>query len=472
MKKWIIFLLVVGVVLAGGGYGAWYLFAAGRSDNPYRTETVTRGDLLATISATGTVEPQDVIDVGAQVAGQITKFGTDADGKPIYYGSRVLGPHRDSSGAWVDGTALAFIDEKLYKAKVDQSQAKYEQAIAQVAEAEANVKKSEADVQQSQAKFDQAKQDWDRAQGLFLSKSLSQSDYDMYKAAFDTTKAALALSKAALVLAQVSVKDSQANQNSALATLEQDKINLGYCTITSPVDGVIIDRRVTLGQTVQSSFNTPSLFLIARDLSVIDVWASVNEADIGRIKIGQTVKFTADGCPGETFDEGKVHWVRLNATMTNNVVTYTVEVETKNPPDETAGRSLPFKLLPYLTANLKFQVEERKDVLTVSNEALRWKPQQNQITPSARKPARPPREQGGPDQSKEKADPSRGVVWVRDGAYVRPVKVKLGLSDGARTEIMDGIDEGAEIVTGDAPQGNNSGGATNPFTPQLFQRRS
>jgi len=471
MRKWILIVLVTGVVLAGGGYGAWYLFAAGRSDNPFRTETVTRGDLLATISATGTVEPQDVIDVGAQVAGQIIEFGKDEDGKPIYYGSRVRGPYRDSAGEWHEGTALALIDKKLYQAKVDQSEAKYNQAVAQVAESEASVKRSEADVQQSQAKYDQAKQDWDRAEGLIVTKSLSQSDYDMYKAAYNTNKAALALSKAALVQAQVSVKDFEANRECAKATLEQDKINLGYCTITSPVNGVIIDRRVTLGQTVQSSFNTPSLFLIARDLKRITVWASVNEADIGRIKIGQTVKFTADGCPGETFI-GKVDWVRLNATMTQNVVTYTVEVLTDNPPDETAGRSLPFKLLPYLTANLKFQVEERKNVLTVSNEALRWKPQPNQITPSARKPARPPREQGGPDQSKEKADPTRGVVWVRDGSYVRPVKVKLGLSDGARTEIMDGIDEGAEIVTGDAPLGNNSGGATNPFTPQLFQRRS
>ena len=143
---------------------------------------------------------------------------------------------------------------------------------------------------------------------------------------------------------------------------------------------MVIDRRVTIGQTVQSSFNTPSLFLLARDLKRMKVWASVNEADIGHVHVGQTAKFTVDAYPGETFT-GKVGLVRLNATMTNNVVTYTVEVLTDNPVDKNHPNG---KLLPYLTANLKFEVDTRKGALTVSNEALRWKPAATQVAPDAR----------------------------------------------------------------------------------------
>ena len=162
--------------------------------------------------------------------------------------------------------------------------------------------------------------------------------------------------------ANVAVGEATIQQNEA--ALEMAKTNLGYSTIKSPVDGVIIDRRVNIGQTVVASLNAPSLFLIAKDLRRMQVWASVNEADIGRIHPSMPVRFTVDAYPGEVF-RGKVVQVRLNATMTQNVVTYTVVVTTDNSDG---------KLLPYLTANVNFELEQRDNVLLVPNAALRWKP--------------------------------------------------------------------------------------------------
>jgi HlyD family secretion protein len=289
----------------------------------------------------------------------------------------------------------------------------------------------------------------------------------------------VAQDKAALAQADVQVKEFQAaadnakaNVSAVKAQLKQDEINLGYTVIKAPVKGRVIDRRVTLGQTVQSSFNTPSLFLLARDLKKMKVWASVNEADIGHVFVGQTVQFTVDAYPGETF-KGKVGLIRLNATMTNNVVTYTVEVLTDNPTDTAHPDG---KLLPYLTANLKFEVARHSDALTVSNEALRWKPDVKQVAPDARaayQKAMHKRDaaEGGKDKEPElsASAPNKGVVWVQDGQFVRPVKVKLGLSDGTRTEITDGkLEEGAVIVTGDALAVSEGDNGSNPFAPQMF----
>jgi HlyD family secretion protein len=466
-------LIVVVVVLllaAGGGLGYWYSRASAHAEGPYRTEEVKRGDLLATFSATGTLEPEDIIDVGAQVAGQIRAFGDDpTTGKPIDYGSAVEA-----------GAVLARIDDSLYQAKVNQSQAMvtvaraaYDQAVAKIDDANAAVKVAQANLAVAQANLDHAKRDWDRAQALSPRQGISPADYDTYLSAYETAKAALAQSQAALAQAKVQVTEAkaaaanaQAAITAAQAQLAQDQINLGYTVIKAPVKGVVIDRRVTLGQTVQSSFNTPSLFLLARDLKRMKVWASVNEADIGHVRVGQPVKFTCDAFPGETFN-GTVGLVRLNATMTNNVVTYTVEVLTDNSNG---------KLLPYLTANLHFEVDRRSNALLVSNEALRWKPDPKQVAPDARAAYAQSQQKrqaaagdgGGQGQAAGGAAASRGVVWVADGAFVRPVRVKLGLTDGTRTEVVSGdLEEGAVIVSGDALQvgGDDS---SNPFAPQMF----
>ena len=197
--------------------------------------------------------------------------------------------------------------------------------------------------------------------------------------------------------------------------------NLSYCTIKSPVKGVIIDRRVNIGQTVVSSLNAPSLFLIAKDLKRMEVWVSVNEADIGNIHQGQPVSFTVDAYPNEIF-HGEVGKVRLNATMTQNVVTYTVEVIT----DNSSG-----KLLPYLTANVLFELSQKENVLLVPNVALRWSPQTKQVAPEfrterllTRSKVKDSHKNGKNGNGKNSSSnpgvhgfsgSSKGVVWVQQG---------------------------------------------------------
>jgi HlyD family secretion protein len=441
MKK----LLILFVLLVGLGAGGWYYWrATANSPASFRTVPVKRGELLATISATGTLEPEEVIDIGAQVQGQIDYFGTDPheSHKLVDYGTQVD-----------KGTVLAHIDDSLYASDVENAQ-------AQLAQAQANVQRAEADLLQMKAKHFQADRDWVRAKRLKPGQAIADVDYDTAQAAYETTKSTLAVGEATIVQAKKAVLAAE-------AALKKAKKNLDYCTIRSPVRGVIVDRRVNIGQTVVSSLNAPSLFLIATDLKRMQIWASVNEADIGQIHKGQTVSFTVDAYPGEVF-HGVVNKIRLNATMTQNVVTYTVEVNT----DNSSG-----KLLPYQTANLQFEVSKRTDALLVPNAALRWLPHAGKVHPDARadfitsqrrKEATP----GAPAPSAaEKESHDRGTLWIKDGNFVRPVKVRIGLSDGNMTEILgDSISEGTEVVVG---EGHSDAGAntTNPFAPQMFQKK-
>ncbi len=407
----------------------------------FRTVPVKRGDLRATISATGTVEPEEVVDIGAQVAGRIVSFGKDKNGAEVDYGSVVEA-----------GMVLARIDDALYAA--DAASAK-----AQLAQAKAAVQKAQADLGQMQAKLVQTANDWARARKLGPSDALSQTDFDAARSAYEVAKANLAVGKAAIVQAQGTVAQAE-------ATLKRALQNLSYCTIISPVKGVIIDRRVNIGQTVVASLNAPSLFLLAKDLKRLQVWVSVNEADIGHIQTGQAVTFTVDAFPGEVFS-GEVGKVRLNATMTQNVVTYTVEIIT----DNSSG-----KLLPYLTANVNFIVGERKDVLLVPNAALRWVPLADQIAPEFRTVKKKRKGSGSPSQAKLPAaakEQARGVIWVPQGSLVRPITVSLGLSDGSLTEVSSGeLTEGTPLVVGEMESqsaGQPAPGGS-PFTPQLFKR--
>jgi len=441
-----VFALVAIAVLAAIGF-TWSL-NNGRSGNgsSYRTVPVKRGDLLATISATGTVEPEEVIDVGAQVAGQIISFGKDKNGKIIDYGSTVE-----------EGTVLAQIDDSLYAADVAL-------ASAQLLVAKTGVRRAEADLGQLKAKLYQAERDWKRAEKLGPSDALAEASYDAYKSAYETAQANTAVGEAAIVQARDTVAQVQ-------ATLQRAQRNLSYCTITSPVKGVIIDRRVNIGQTVVSSLNAPSLFLIAKDLKRMQIWVSVNEADIGNIHPGQPVRFTVDAYPGEEF-HGEVGKIRLNATMTQNVVTYTVEVTT----DNSSG-----KLLPYLTANVEFELGRSNNVLLVPNAALRWTPQPERVAPKFRMLAdgstdgsstgtagRDGQSSGPGAQPNARIRP--GMLWVQDGKQVRPIKVNAGMSDGTWTEVEGTeLTEGLEVVTGEKDQGARNTGA-NPFTPQLMKR--
>jgi len=425
---------------------AWYLQRGDAQTATFRTDQVTRGDLLVSIRATGTVEPEEVVDVGAQVAGQILYFGKDANGKTVDYGSPVEAE-----------TVLAKIDDSLYSAEEAQAQ-------AQIQSANAALQRAEADLEQLKAKLNQAERDWQRAQKLGPSEALAQSTYDAYRSAYDTAVANVAVGRATILQAKASMAQAE-------AVLRRAQRNLGYCTIKSPVKGVIVDRRVNIGQTVVASLNAPSLFLIAKDLTRMQVWVAVNEADIGKIRPGLPVTFTADAFPGETF-RGEVGKVRLNASMTQNVVTYTVEIVT----DNSNGR-----LLPYLTANVQFELDRRTKVLIVPNAALRWRPSAEQVAPEAREAferlaGRKGKPEGGSGASTKTgtgsaSSASRAALWVPDGDYVKPIRVQQGLSDGAYTEVQgEGLTEGMRIVIGVESQTNNQDVATNPFTPKFPPR--
>jgi HlyD family secretion protein len=404
MKKLI---LCLSVFWGGGAVGLWFWNEAQTGRVSYRTVRVKRGDLRSTISATGTIEPAEVVDVGAQVAGRIESFGADprTPSKTIGYGSRVE-----------RGTVLAHLDASLYQARLHQARGR--------------VAKAEADIQQAEAKLRQADRELDRARKLKeRGKSvIAPQEFDACLANAESAKAALAVSRSELLVAQ--------------ADLEEAAVNLGYTTIRSPMKGIVLDRRINLGQTVVASLNAPSLFLIAKDLDCLEIWSSVNEADIGSIHEGQDVRFTVSSRPRESF-LGKVAQIRLNASMSQNIVTYTVVVAV----DNTAGR-----LLPYLTARVEFEVRVRRRVLLVPNAALRWQPRVQDVIPEARTTyamhlRRRGSAAGEPAGSYHSSKEPNGLLWLRQGEFVRPVEVRLGLSDGVVSEVgADGLGEDMEVV--------------------------
>ena len=415
MKKTFLKKIVYLLIALGIAYFVYaFFFKKDESVIDFKTSEVSRQDIIFYIDATGTVEPEDLVDVGARVSGEIIAFGKDKDGKEIDYGSTVA-----------EGDVLALIDNEIPQSNLLLAKAKLEQAFASEKEAKANIILSEA-------KLAQSDRDYARAKRLGVSEALSQSTYDSYLSAWEQAKANVEVSHA-----RIPQTDAQIAQ--AEASLKEAERNLQYCVIRAPVDGVIIDRRVNVGQTVVSSMSASSLFLIAKDLKKMEVWASVNEADIGRIKSGQEVVFTVDAFPEEIF-HGKVAKVRLNASMTQNVVTYVVEVITDNSN---------LRLLPYLTANLKFEIEKELNALTVPNSALRWNP---------------------PWFTDEDDSKAQRIWLLRDGNPEK-VEVQIGISDGAYTTIRcESIKEGDLVITGINTQSSLANANTNPFAPKFPQR--
>jgi HlyD family secretion protein len=431
MKKWFALnkpatWIVIAALAVGIGVWWWHLRDGAKLS--FTTAAVKRGDVSATIGATGTIEPLEVVDVGAQVAGRIRSFGTGRDGKPVDYGSVVE-----------EGALLAKIDESVYAADFSVAKARELSAAA--------------NLEQMNARLDQAAAEWRRAKELFVGKLISQVDHDTGKANYEVAKA------------NVSVANSGIAQ--ARADLEKAQRNLDFCTINSPVSGVIIDRRVNIGQTVVASLNTPSLFLIARDLTKMQIWVAVNEADVGRIKPDAPVTFTVDAFPGREF-RGAVGKVRLNATMTQNVVLYTVEINIENADK---------LLLPYLTANVHFVLSRETNALLVPNAALRWTPSSlAQIAPDVRPgspgdpPANDPPGDGKPSKKEGGRQSSRRTVWLKDGAFVRPIEVTVGTSDGANTAVAaEGLQEDQEVVTGETTASAQTD-VKNPFLPKVIRR--
>ncbi len=432
MKKIIkiIVALIILVIIGCTGFKVYQSYVPEEHQLAFKTENVKRADIMRAISATGTVEPEELVNVGAQVSGKIMSFGKDVSGNTMDFSSKVK-----------KGMLLALIDDVTYKAEL-------QEVNAEKAEAEASVKSAKASISEAKAQKIQAANDWKRAQTLYDQASMTKSDYDSYEAAFYSAKAEVAVAEAALAKAEASLLSIE-------ASLVKARRNLEYCTISSPIDGVIIDRRVSIGQTVVSSQSASSIFLVAKDFKKMQVWVSVNEADIGSIYKGMPVKFFCDAFPNSEF-RGKVKRLRLNATLSSNVVTFIVEVDVDNKD---------LKLIPYLTANVKFIKDERINVLAVSNSALRYSPSEDMVTPE------------GQSALAAQTAPKEAYLWVKTGNdKLRPIKVKVGLNNGLISEITtDQLNEGDSVVTGveyvavAAPGGDQKGddSMSNPFLPKF-----
>ncbi|MBQ7721383.1 MAG: efflux RND transporter periplasmic adaptor subunit [Kiritimatiellae bacterium] len=382
--------------------------------------TATKGSVVQTVSATGTIEPEEIVDIGAQVSGKILHFGKGLGGEELDYCSIVT-----------NGMLLAKIDDVTYVADLNV-------ARAQLKRSEASVIVSQATLRDAEVRLEKAKRDWERAQRLGVGLVLSQTEYDDAKTDFDTAEVAVSMAKAQLMQAEAGVVEAQAG-------VEKAERNLSYCDIVSSVDGVVIDRRVNVGQTVVSSMSASSLFLVASDLKKVQIWVAVNEADIGSIKEGGGVTFTVDTFPGRTF-RGVVRRIRLNATITSNVVTYTVEIDTDNSDGA---------LLPFLTANVLFETARADDGLVIPSKALRFAPD-------------------------GKSDGKSVFVMPADGR-MRKVEVEVLLDNGLDASVRGaGLANGDKVVTGIVRRpsgsgkvsGGGQGGASDgesasPFMPKM-----
>ena len=409
--KWTIIIFAAVVVMVGG---VWY-FKHGHTDAPdYQTVAVARGDLTQVVTATGTLNPVVNVTVGSQVSGRISKLYVD-------YNSIVK-----------SNEVIAEIDPSTYQAAV-------EQATADLANAKANL-----ELQQVEAK---------RSSDLFTNKLVSGSDYDT--------------AIATLHEAEATVKIKQASLDDAV-------VNLGYCKILSPVDGIVISRTIDLGQTVASSFNTPTLFQIANDLTKMQIDSSVAEADVGGVVEGQSVDFTVDAYPYRTF-YGTVVQVRNAPTNSSNVVSYDCVVSVTNSD---------YKLKPGMTANISFIIAQRENALTIPNGALRFRPPDNAVV-ETNSAATQPATNGGnfagtSGGQGHRSGHGRGerpvfhTVYVLSGtgnaAKLQAVQVKTGISDGISTEVLSGLNDGARVVTGVVSTGAQAVKSSNPLGGGGFPR--
>ena len=372
MKR-VVSLVVVAILVGGAVWG--YFYAQSRGNVPkYRLVRVERGPLTAAVSATGNLNAVITVQVGSQVSGQIKELMVD-------FNSIVK---KDQ--------VIARIDPDIFLAKVNQAKADVESARATVLNQEAQVERARADVENARAALAEskaqtakaqvavvdAKRDFDRKTELFARKLIARSDLDTSQAAHDSAIAqveaakahdqalasAIQSSTAQLRVAQAMLVSARAQVDQKNAALKQAQVDLDHTTILAPVNGVVVSRQVDVGQTVAASLQAPVLFTIAQDLTKMQVETSVDEADIGRLKLEDRATFTVDAFPGETF-AGMVTQIRKAPQVVQNVVTYTVIVGVENPSG---------KLMPGMTANVKLVVAQKPSALKVSNAALRFRP--------------------------------------------------------------------------------------------------
>ena len=353
----------------------------------FDTAAVAPANIMNSITATGTIEPVTSVTVGTQVSGIVSKLYVD-------YNSVVK-----------KGQVIAELDKTNLMSQL-------------------NTAKTQLATAQSQLNYQTA--NFNRYKTLFQKGLVAADDFDN---------------------AQLAYKQAKEQVTSAKEEVQRAQTNLGYATITSPIDGVVLSKSVEEGQTVAASFSTPELFTIAQDLTNMQVVADVDEADIGDVKEGERVSFTVDAYPDDTF-EGTVKQVRQEATTTNNVVTYEVVISAPNAD---------LKLKPGLTANVTIFTAERKGVLSVQSKALRFTPQKETV---------------GKMKIVDKTGNAKNKVWTIEGNNIVAHKVNIGMTDGTNTQILNGLEAGTKVVTGlsiiGGEQDNAQDNASNeksPFAP-------
>jgi HlyD family secretion protein len=406
MKKKILFSVVLAVVLALGGY---YLLKNRGNGVQFKTETVSRGDLSAAVTATGTVSAVTTVLVGTQVSGTVKQLFADFN-SPVK-----------------KGQLLAQIDPALSDAKVSQARANLQAAAANVEKADAALKDADRTLERNRT--------------LFARNFIARSDLDTA----ETNRLS--------ALAQLNVAKAQVEQQKA--ALNQEETTLSYTRILSPVDGTVISRNVDIGQTVAASFQTPTLFSIAQDLTRMQIDTNVDEADIGKIKVGQTVRFTVDAYPDSPFP-GRVSEIRNAPTTIQNVVTYAVVVKVANPE---------LKLKPGMTANVSIITALEKGVIKIPNAALRFKWQPAGVSPE--RGSAGAAGAGRPQAVRPEAGAKTQGVWILDGKKPRRALLTLGISDGNETAVLSGeLKDGDAVIieaTGQPKKGGSQSGGPRFF---------
>jgi HlyD family secretion protein len=407
MKRLLFSIAILTLVLVGSAY---YWNGDARADAPQvSVAPVTRGSVVARVSATGTLEPVDTVEVGTQVSGTIASLSADFN-QPVRRGQTI---------ATLDPAVLT----------------------SQVTQAEATVVRLKAELQRAAVMNEDAGTKLARAEQLAARQLIPAQDVDTARS--DARVAA------------VNVSSAQAQLQQAEAALEQARVNLSHTVIVSPVAGVVLSRNVEVGQTVAAGLQAPTLFVIARNLDALQLSARVDESDVGRVRASQPVSFTVDAYPGRTFT-GTVRQVRLQPTVTQNVVSYTTVIDVPNPKQP---------LKPGMTATLDIEVARADDVLRVPAAALRFTPSDAVLTSTGTPRATPDQTDAG------------NTVWVRTTAGLSAVAVSVELSDNVTVAVRgDGLQDGDEVVTGATVPGATGASAapegSSPLMPSFPRRRS
>jgi HlyD family secretion protein len=370
MNRPVVAVLILGVI-GGGGYG-YYRYSKKPTPPTVTRSVVTRGDVVETVGATGTLQAVTTVQVGSQVSGNIAYLGAD-------YNSLVK-----------KGQVLARLDPSLFEAQAQQSR-------ANLAQARANFTKAQSDLERNRVQLTDAQQKYNRAKELSARSLLPQSDLDSAKTAVDSAQAAVQSQQATVSQVQAAIAQAEAGLN-------QSQVNLAHTVINAPIDGLVISRSVDVGQTVAASMQAPTLFVLAADLTKMQVVANLDESDVGRIRPNQTVTFRVDAYPQDTF-RGTVSQVRLEPKVQQNVVTYATVIDVPNND---------LRLKPGMTANVNVEISRASNVLRISNTALRFRPSNDVFAALGQAP---PEQQGreGPQGGGRRAEATNGAPPAGSG---------------------------------------------------------